>query len=157
MIEETLALMNTQLSQVELLKRYCPPFDITCVPRQFNQVLFNVLSNSVEAMKGTGKLGIFTEKDGDYAVIRVVDDGCGIQPEHVAKVFDPGFTTKGTGVGTGLGLAISYQILHEHGGDISVESAPSVGTKVKLRLPIEGRLIVRSGSSPVASASPVRA
>jgi signal transduction histidine kinase len=154
LIEDTLGVMNTRLAKVQLLRRYGDPIRITCVPRQINQVFFNLLANALDAVGGEGTIALFTDRDGEHAVVRIVDDGTGIQPEHLERVFDPGFTTKGAGVGTGLGLAICYQILHEHGGDIAIESAPGVGTKVKIRLPIAARLIVRAGSSPSAASNP---
>jgi len=148
-LDDTLALMNTRLEQIEVFRRYGEVPRITCVARQINQVFFNVLSNAIEAIDGVGRIAVATQTDGDRVLVRITDDGAGIAPEHLDKIFDPGFTTKGP-VGTGLGLAICYQIVHEHGGEISVESCPGVGTKVKIALPIEARLIVRSvGSSPL--------
>ncbi len=151
-LDDTLDLMNTRLQRIEVFRRYGEVPRITCVARQINQVFFNVLSNAIEAIEGEGRIAVVTERDGNRILIRVTDDGAGIAAEHLDRIFDPGFTTKGP-VGTGLGLAICYQIVHEHGGEISVESCPGVGTKVKIVLPIEARLIVRSvGSSPLSSA-----
>ena len=66
------------------------------------------------------------------------DDGIGIAPENVARIYDPFFTTKGVGRGTGLGLAVSYGIVQEHSGHISVESAPGRGTTFRIALPTAG-------------------
>ena len=56
--------------------------------------------------------------------------------ENLSRVFDPGFTTKGVGVGTGLGLSICYQIIQDHGGEISIESEVGKGTTVTVSLPV---------------------
>ncbi len=153
-LDDALDLMNTRLQGIEIFRRYGDIPRITCVARQINQVFFNVLINAIEALGGHGRIAVATEQDDDRVIIRITDDGAGIAPEHLDRIFEPGFTTKGP-VGTGLGLAICYQIVHEHGGEISVESCPDVGTKVKIVLPVEARLIVRSiGSSPLTSATP---
>ena len=69
------------------------------------------------------------------AFIAIHDDGCGIPKEHLGRVFDPGFTTKGVGVGTGLGLSICYQIIQDHHGRIDVESEVERGTTFTIRIP----------------------
>ena len=63
------------------------------------------------------------------------DTGIGIRSENLAKIFDPGFTTKGVGVGTGLGLSICYQILEQHKGRIEVESKVGKGSVFTVKLP----------------------
>jgi signal transduction histidine kinase len=65
----------------------------------------------------------------------VADNGVGIAPEDVAKIYDPFFTTKGVGRGTGLGLAVTYGIVQEHAGHISVSSTPGTGTTFRITLP----------------------
>ena len=67
--------------------------------------------------------------------VEVVDNGVGINPEDVAKIYDPFFTTKGVGRGTGLGLAVTYGIVQEHSGHISVNSTPGLGTTFRITLP----------------------
>ncbi|NIR53171.1 HAMP domain-containing histidine kinase, partial [candidate division KSB1 bacterium] len=70
--------------------------------------------------------------------IRISDDGPGIPPENLDRIFDPGFTTKGVGVGTGMGLAIAYQIVKEHNGHIHVQSQPGKGTTFTIELSVNG-------------------
>jgi len=72
--------------------------------------------------------------DGDL-IIKVADDGHGIEPRHLKKIFDPFFTTKPTGEGTGLGLSVSYGIIQNHGGRIHVESESRSGTVFSVVLP----------------------
>jgi signal transduction histidine kinase len=69
-------------------------------------------------------------------VIVVSDTGTGIPAEHLARIYDPFFTTKGEGRGTGLGLSVTYGIVQEHGGLLSCESAPGAGTTFRLTLPL---------------------
>jgi len=68
-------------------------------------------------------------------IVEVADTGIGIDPENVAKIYDPFYTTKGVGRGTGLGLAVSYGIVQEHTGRITVESTPGKGTTFRITLP----------------------
>jgi two-component system C4-dicarboxylate transport sensor histidine kinase DctB len=72
----------------------------------------------------------------ESAVIEIADTGAGIKPEHLHRIFDPGFTTKGVGVGLGLGLAIAYRIVEKHRGSILVHSILHQGSTFEIRLPI---------------------
>jgi signal transduction histidine kinase len=80
-----------------------------------------------------------------YGKVTVIaDTGRGIPHEHLHRIFDPGFTTKGVGVGTGLGLSISYNIVEKHNGQIDVESQPEAGTVFTLHLPIRAPILAHS-------------
>jgi two-component system, NtrC family, sensor kinase len=68
--------------------------------------------------------------------MHVQDTGIGISRDNIIKIYDPFFTTKAPGKGTGLGLSVTYGIVQEHGGTISVESKPGVGTSFRLELPL---------------------
>ena len=121
-----------------------PP--VTCNIGGLNQVFLNLLVNAAHAIQDAGKdlasgeIKISTALDGDTAVIRISDNGCGVPPEHLSKLYDPFFTTKEVGRGTGQGLAITHSILvDKHGGDIGVKSRVGVGTEFVLRLPVAGR------------------
>jgi len=106
------------------------------------QVLLNLINNSMDAMPRGGDLRIETrrvEGAAPQVAIRVTDNGSGMSPETVAHAFDPMFTTKRLGTGTGLGLAICDQIVRQHGGTISVESTPGKGTTFTLILPVDER------------------
>jgi signal transduction histidine kinase len=115
-----------------------PPVD--CHANQINQVFLNVLVNAAQAIDGPGAITIRTRCEerpaGRMAVVEIEDTGHGIAPDHIAKIFDPGFTTKGVGVGTGLGLAISYRIITAHRGTIEVDSAVGRGSTFRILLPL---------------------
>jgi signal transduction histidine kinase len=103
-------------------------------------VFLNILVNAGQAIEGEGKVTVRTQLDGDCVLISISDTGRGIPPEHAARVFSSGFTTKPIGIGTGLGLAISRQIVVEkHKGSIDFETEPGAGTTFHIRIPIEQR------------------
>lgn len=107
----------------------------TCRPQKINQVLYNLLLNAIQASRPQGRLWLRTRAEGDHAIVEVADQGCGIAPENLSRIFEPFFTTKPIGRGTGLGLAISYGIVHDHGGEIEVESRLDEGSVFRMRLP----------------------
>jgi two-component system NtrC family sensor kinase len=99
----------------------------------------NLCLNAVQAMSSGGHLRVTTARLGDDRVgIRVEDDGPGIAPEHLHRIWDPFFTTKPVGQGTGLGLSITQRIVARHGGAIRVESAPGAGARFLIELPLQG-------------------
>jgi PAS domain S-box-containing protein len=119
---------------------------VVCNVGELNQVFLNLIVNAAHAIKDSGKdvdsgeIVIRLSAEGDQAVIRVSDNGCGVPKENLSKLYDPFFTTKEVGRGTGQGLAISHSIVvDKHDGDISVRSEVGVGTEFTIRLPIAGR------------------
>jgi len=102
---------------------------------RLQQVFFNLILNARDAMPKGGWLTLATRAEDDAIVVEVRDTGHGIKPEHVRRIYDPFFTTKGIGRGTGLGLSISFGIVQEHGGAIFVESVPGQGTTFQVALP----------------------
>lgn len=99
------------------------------------QVFFNLILNARDAMPSGGWLTLRTYADDDTVVVEIADTGHGIKREHLRRIYDPFFTTKGIGKGTGLGLSVSYGIVQELGGAIFVESAPGQGTTFQVALP----------------------
>ncbi len=93
-------------------------------PKQIEQVIINLLLNSIDAVEGRpeGTITIETECKNNYVEVRVIDDGPGIPDAILPRVFDPFFTTKPVGKGVGLGLSICSGIVRDHNGSISVES-----------------------------------
>ena len=103
---------------------------------QLEQVLLNLITNSLDAMPEGGELLVTAGATGGYVEVTVADSGTGIDPVNVGRVFDPLFTTKEQGKGTGLGLTIARDVVAAHGGTIAVSSRRDEGTEVKVRLPI---------------------
>jgi signal transduction histidine kinase len=100
-------------------------------------VLMNLCLNAVQAMSSGGHLHVATTRIGDdRAGIRIADDGPGIAPEHLHRIWDPFFTTKPVGKGTGLGLSIVYGIIKVHRGQIAVKSEVGKGTTFTVTLPV---------------------
>lgn len=100
------------------------------------QVMLNLIINAIQATSETGEITIATAtsaQDGREAIVTVADDGEGIAPENLDKVFDPFFSTKPQG--TGLGLAMAHRIVDAHHGTIAIASVPGAGTTVTLRIP----------------------
>jgi two-component system, NtrC family, sensor kinase len=109
---------------------------------QLRQALLALLMNALDATPPQGHVGIETRREGDKRVsLSVIDDGSGIAPENIDKVFSPFFTTKPLGEGTGLGLAICHGIVSAHGGEIRVESEVGKGTRIALELPIKSEKV----------------
>ncbi len=104
-------------------------------PLQIRQILMNLFINSAEAMIGGGILSINVSQQTDMVVIRVADNGVGIEKEQMKKLFEPFFTTKVKGIG--LGLAIAEEIVVNHDGKIDVVSKVGKGTTFTIRLPLK--------------------
>jgi len=101
------------------------------------QVFVNLLTNAAHALAGRGgTIRIGTEATPDTLVIDVADDGPGIAPENLARVFEPYFTTKPREVGSGLGLSIVQEIVHEHGGHIRLHACAPNGARFRIELPV---------------------
>jgi PAS domain S-box-containing protein len=124
------------------------------------QVLVNLALNSRDAMPDGGELTISTAEHvveaadgeeappGPYAMIRVVDTGCGIAPEHLNRLFEPFFTTKAPGKGTGLGLATLFGIVKLHHGFVRVTSEVAKGTSFEILLPPTDEPVVAPSPLP---------
>ena len=102
---------------------------------KLQQVFLNLFLNARDAMPKGGWLSIATRVAGGAAIVEVGDTGAGIPAEHLARIYDPFFTTKTIGQGTGLGLSITYGIVQEHDGTITCESEVGVGTRFTLSFP----------------------
>jgi len=117
---------------------------IVCNPQQINQVIANLLVNAAHAIDGHGRITVSTSSEWGQVLLTVADTGCGIPLDIQKRIFDPFFTTKEVGKGTGLGLSISYDIIKRHGGEITFESEPGLGTTFMIRLPISGPEEIKS-------------
>ena len=102
---------------------------------KLQQVFLNLFINARDAMPGGGLLSVRTWAEAGLAHVEISDTGQGISPEHLRRIYDPFFTTKGPKKGTGLGLSITYGIVHEHNGIIEVDSTVGRGTRFRLEFP----------------------
>ena len=108
-------------------------FDPACLL----QVLVNLLLNAADAMEErAGDITMSARGQGQEVVLTIADEGAGMAPEVLHRIFEPLFTTKPPGRGTGLGLPIARQMMKDHGGDITLESEPGSGTRVTLTFKI---------------------
>jgi len=111
------------------------------VADQLTQLIMNLLINSMDALEGiTHALNrtpaITSSQDINNIYVIIEDNGCGIEPHTLQRVFEAFFTTKPAGKGTGLGLSLCYSIAQNHGGNIDISSSLNIGTRVTLTLPM---------------------
>jgi len=133
---DVLSLLEHQLEKGSIkIRRELAAGDVPVMGYEFKlqQVFLNLLLNARDAMPSGGWLSIATRVEQGDAIAEVSDTGSGIQAEHIARIYDPFFTTKATGQGTGLGLSITYGIVREHEGTILCDSVPNQGTRFTLR------------------------
>ncbi len=118
--------------------------NISIIPQDIGRVILNLITNAFyvvdEKKKQTGEgyeptVSVSIKKAGSKVEIKVKDNGNGIPPKVLDKIFQPFFTTKPTGQGTGLGLSLSYDIVKAHGGELKVETKEGEGTVFIINLP----------------------
>ena len=137
-IGDVLSLLEHQLDKGSIkIRRELADDPVRIIGYEFKlqQVFLNLILNARDAMPSGGWLTLATRVEYGEAIIEVSDTGNGIPAEHLARIYDPFFTTKATGQGTGLGLSISYGIVQEHDGSIHCDSSPGQGTCFTLRFP----------------------
>ncbi|HPP88852.1 MAG TPA: ATP-binding protein, partial [bacterium] len=146
-IDKVLKLQEQQLflENIEIEKRYNNTNDVLIDTGQFQQVFLNIIINARHAIipKEKGKIIISTETRDNNVLIKISDNGIGIAPENIDKIFNPFFTTKGAysqddlGIkGSGLGLSVTQTIIQNHNGAISVESKKDAGSTFIITLPL---------------------
>ena len=136
-LEETLTLVEHRLGdriRVETSHGDLPT--VEGYPAELNQAFMNLLLNASQAIEGEGRIEIRTSAADGTVEVEIRDTGSGIPEEHLERIFEPGFSTKGSRVGMGLGLLITRQVVDRHGGEIEVESEVGEGTAFTVRLPV---------------------
>lgn len=123
--------------QVEFILELGDIPQIKGLPGPITQVFMNILNNAGQAVLPSGIVTVRSRRENNSVVVEIADNGHGIAPEHLNKIFEYGFTTKKENEGTGLGLAISYDIMQKHRGDIRVESQVGQGTTFRILFPLE--------------------
>ncbi len=135
-IQKTAALLSQQIKgdRITLAQNLRSGGAIVSADRkQFQQVLWNVMLNALQALDGAGSVTVTSAREDSSVRVTVDDTGRGIPPEQLERVFTPFFTTKHKG--TGLGMTISRRIVEQHGGTIDVASEVGHGTKVTIIIP----------------------
>ena len=150
-IDNTVLLLQHRINQVphrkkiHIIKEYTQLPKVECYPKKLNQVFMNLLSNAIDALEEAiaknnildPQIRIVTETSDDKAVIRIADNGIGINQDVKERLFDPFFTTKEVGKGTGMGLAVSYQIIVDnHQGELQYISELGKGTEFVISIPL---------------------
>ena len=142
LIEEVINLsaQKAKYANVDIVADLAP--DLPTIPMSYTegqQVLLNLINNALYALESKndrGRIEVNTKLDGGRIIIDVIDNGTGIPPAIIQRIFDPFFTSKPVGKGTGLGLSICYGIINKLGGDIDVESVLDQGTHFQIRIPV---------------------
>ena len=132
---------------------------VECDAAQIEQVLLALVMNALDAMpQGGGNLWITTSFGKQESQVRMVvrDDGMGIPPEILPRIFEPFLTTKETGHGVGLGLAISHSILERHNGNIEVQSEVGQGTTFTITLPWDSERDIEKDAEKVIEGDPAK-
>jgi PAS domain S-box-containing protein len=138
-IRETVNLVEHQFEKAAVQINLSLPEELPSIrgnAGKLQQVFLNLIINARDAMPNGGSVFISTQTDGLTARVEIEDTGQGIAPEHLARIYDPFFTTKGAKKGTGLGLSITYGIVQEHKGAIEVDSVVGGGTRFRLEFPV---------------------
>ncbi|HVC19634.1 MAG TPA: ATP-binding protein [Vicinamibacterales bacterium] len=150
-IADVLSLLEHQLEVDSIKVRrelLAAPAAVRAIEHQLQQVFLNLFMNARDAMPKGGWLSISTRAAGQRLTVEIADTGSGIPAEHLARIYDPFFSTKAIGQGTGLGLSITYGIVRDHDGTIQCDSVVGHGTRFTLTLPLaSAAATARSGRS----------
>ncbi|HLY12113.1 MAG TPA: ATP-binding protein [Planctomycetota bacterium] len=139
-VEKAIAFMAHRAKAKEIGLRNELPADLPLVngdPLELQQAFLNILMNAADAcVMGEGMVTVYGRVTGDGLSVSVADNGCGMEPEELARCTDLFFTTKDVGEGTGLGLAVAHNIVANHGGRLEIASERGRGTTVTLSFPL---------------------
>ena len=138
-LDKTIEVIGFQgrLKEVELIKDYTEGLPlIQGSEGELRQVFLAIIINALDAIEDRGKITLETGVEGESIFIKITDAGPGISPEHISRIFDPFYTTKGEKGGTGLGLSIANKIVNNHRGGTEVSSEEGKGTTFIITLPL---------------------
>ncbi len=143
LLQEVIAVTRAKMEQsdVQLVEKYLPSLsEISGNHDSLKQVFLNIILNAMQAMDGDGgTLTVETFAENGNVEVAIRDTGVGIAKKDIEKIFDPFFTTKKEG--TGMGLALTYTIINDHSGKIEMDSTLGVGSVVKVKLPVDEKII----------------
>jgi two-component system sensor histidine kinase HydH len=139
-VDQTLALIGGRARKQRVELRFVPPpcsVEVEADGEQIRQLLVNLALNALDVMPRGGVLEVEIRPASDgHAEVLVQDTGPGISTRHLARLYEPFFTTKETGLG--LGLPVSHRIAHDHSGTLQATNRPQGGARFVLRLPARG-------------------
>ena len=145
-VNSTISLVKTQYQEVtNFVTEYKTLPQLECYPAQLNQVFMNIIVNACDAIEEKqaqlgsdfqGQITINCEFIDGHIIVKMADNGCGMDEQTRLKLYEPFYTTKPVGVGTGLGMAISFGIIEDHGGTITATSVKGEGTEITVSLPL---------------------
>ena len=142
-VDKAISFVDHRARRKEVVIRSEVPTDLPAVlgdPVELQQAILNILMNAVDAcVLGEGVVTIQPTSGAGTAGLSVVDNGCGMEEDELARCMDPFFTTKDVGEGTGLGLSVAHNIVTNHGGKLEIRSQRGRGTTVTLTLPLADR------------------
>jgi signal transduction histidine kinase len=135
-----LALLTPQWGErIRVVRRFSDLPKFQCYPSALNQIFMTLLANASEAIESDGTITITTEKGNDCIRILISDNGGGIPPERLERIFEIGFSRKGNQMRMQTGLANVYGIVKKHNGQVEVRSEPNRGTTFDISLPVSTR------------------
>jgi signal transduction histidine kinase len=137
LVEDAIAMLRPRARPLDVVLdiRLAATPELSCAPHELRQVFFVLLANALDEVGERGRISVSTRTEDDTVLVEIADDGRGMSPETIERIFDPFFSTKGVGEGTGLGLGVAWNVVHAHGGQIDVESAPDAGSLFRVRFP----------------------
>jgi two-component system NtrC family sensor kinase len=142
-LESTMVIANNLLgNKIKVTKEYGNLPLAECYAGKLNQVFLNIISNAIYAVKKRfgentgGEIIIMTTYDSENILIKIKDNGTGMDADTQKKIFEPFFTTKDVGEGTGLGMSIAYNTIKKHNGQITISSTHGEGSEFYLQIPI---------------------
>lgn len=144
-LQSTLNILQSKITadvNIELNLAEIPT--VECLGGKINQVFMNIVGNAIDAVESSKNkekiIRITSKADDEFVYFEIADNGTGMKPETLQKIFEPFYTTKDVGKGTGLGLSISYNIVRSHSGDIHVTSELGKGSTFTVKIPKTAKL-----------------